>query len=285
MKARARAHGAATIIAAFATGRGAALGVDLKKTVEVELLGEGAGVGEAPGELTLPDYCVKRVFGHFKVEYGYRIRELEDAIPRAVGLKSSSTVANATVLAAAEAVSRETGLEKPDDIALVNLGVDAAFDAKVTATGAFDDATASYFGGVTVTDNLNRGLVKRDKVEDLGVLVLVPEGQTLSASVDVRELKKISREIGLAWDKAKDGRVYEALTVNGIMHSLAFGHDPAPAVEALSAGAVAAGLSGTGPATVALCRDRVDEVRDALMAFEGNIIETKTTNERSGVVA
>ena len=40
-----------------------------------------------------------------------------------------------------------------DDLELVKLGVDAAFDAKVTVTGAFDDACASYFGGAVITDN------------------------------------------------------------------------------------------------------------------------------------
>ncbi len=49
--------------------------------------------------------------------------------------------------------------EMVDDFEIVNLGVDAAFDAKVTVTGAFDDACASYFGGVVVTDNLERKIV------------------------------------------------------------------------------------------------------------------------------
>jgi len=280
MKAKARAHGAATIIAAFATGKGAALGVELGKTVEVELLSEKTTVKEP----SLPDYCVQRVLKHFNADYGYKITELEDEIPRAVGLKSSSTVANATVLAATKAICEQIGGEIPDDLTLVNLGVDAAFDAKVTATGAFDDATASFFGGVCITDNLNRKLVERWPVENLTVLVLVPGGKTLSASVNIPELKKMSKEIGFAWNKAKAGSIYEALTLNGIMHSLHFGIDPTPAIEALKAGALAAGLSGTGPATVALCKNNAGEVKDALSVFEGDILETKTTNEPSRVI-
>jgi shikimate kinase len=54
-----------------------------------------------------------------------------------------------------------------DDLAVVNLGVDAAFDARVTVTGAFDDACASFFGGIVVTDNLKRRLVKHS---------ILPEG-------------------------------------------------------------------------------------------------------------
>jgi shikimate kinase len=283
MKSRARAHGAATIIAAFATGKGAALGVDLGKTVEVELF-EGEKI-MSPKNPRLPDYCVLRVLKHFGLKCGFCVRELSDDIPHAVGLKSSSTVANATVLAAAAAASKISGKKMPADLALVDLGVDAAFDAKVTVTGAFDDATASFFGGVCITDNLKRRLVKRTPLEDLTVVVLVPEGRTLSGSVDVQKLKKMAEEIGFAWKRASEGRIHEALTINGVMHALAFGHDPAPALAALSAGALSAGLSGTGPATVALCRrEGVGAVKSAFSAFDGGIITAETTNEKSRVL-
>ena len=285
MKSKAKAHGAGTIIAAFATGCGAAFGADLWKKVEVELFEQKRVKVDFPEGLSLPDYCVRRVLSRYNTNFDYRIKELEDQIPRAVGLKSSSTIANATVLAAADAVSRALGKKMPNDIALVNLGVDAAFDAKVTVTGALDDATASYFGGVVITDNLGRKLIKRSKVPDLSVVILVPEGQTLSGSVKVSELKKMSKEIGFAWERAKSGRILEALTINGMMHALAFGHDPAPAIEALRAGALASGLSGTGPATVALCRkEDVSSVKSAFSAFDGEILTTKTTNEKSKVM-
>ena len=77
-------------------------------------------------------------------------------IPVAKGLKSSSAAANATALAATAALGKTL-----DDLELVKLGVEAAFDAKVTVTGAFDDACASYFGGVVITDNLNRQIIKQ----------------------------------------------------------------------------------------------------------------------------
>ena len=73
---------------------------------------------------------------------------------------------------------------------LVNLGVDAAFDAKVTVTGAFDDACASYFGGVVITDNLERKIVKQLPLpEDLIVLFHVPPEKAYSADSNVERLK------------------------------------------------------------------------------------------------
>ena len=68
---------------------------------------------------------------------------------------------------------------------LVNLGVDAAFDAKVTVTGAFDDACA-LFGGIVITDNLKREIVKQLPLpEDLTVLFLVPPEKAYSADSNV----------------------------------------------------------------------------------------------------
>ena len=100
---------------------------------------------------------VARVLRRFGLEnsFGAKIKTCSN-IPIAKGLKSSSAAANAAALAATAALGKTL-----DDLELVKLGVDAAFDAKVTVTGAFDDACASYFGGVVVTDNLKREIVKQ----------------------------------------------------------------------------------------------------------------------------
>ncbi len=50
-----------------------------------------------------------------------------------------------------------------NDLEIVNLAIDSSLEAGVTITGAFDDATASYFGGVTVTDNINREIIIKEK--------------------------------------------------------------------------------------------------------------------------
>ena len=84
----------------------------------------------------------------------------------AAGTDNSTDVTLATVAALNKTL---------DDMTILNLGVDAAIEAKVTITGAFDDACASYFGGVVVTDNLKRKIVKRFKVDEaLTVLFYVP---------------------------------------------------------------------------------------------------------------
>ena len=73
-------------------------------------------------------------------------------------LKSSSTAANAAVLATLDAMGEEMDL-----IEAAKIGVAAAREAGETITGALDDALASMLGGAVVTDNRNMKLLKRDR--------------------------------------------------------------------------------------------------------------------------
>jgi len=296
MKAKTTAHGAATIVAAFAAGRGGAFGISLETAAEAEIIGgeriHAEIVGHPDEDTTLLGCCAKQVLGYFGVDSGVKIKT-ESEIPFASGLKSSSTAANAAVSAIACALAKEHGGEilgedglhiivnnrEADDLTLINLGVSAAFDAKVTSTGAFDDACASYFGGYVLTDNTTREIVERGEMEPLKVLVFLPEGKSYSGKVDLKKIKSIKKEVEFAWAKASRGNIREALTVNGLVHSLYFGLNPVYAVEALRAGAVASGLSGTGPATVALTDSKETEIKQAWSGFPGKIIETETTNE------
>ncbi|OYT49613.1 shikimate kinase, partial [Candidatus Bathyarchaeota archaeon ex4484_231] len=159
---KAVAHGAVTIINAISCGFGAALGVELKTEAFVKLTSEPGHVEgrilSHPEESTiLIEKTVNRVLKHFRLEdeYGAYVETKSD-IPIARGLKSSSAAANAVTVAVIAALG-----EKVDDLTVVNLGVDAALDAGVTITGAFDDACASYFGDIVITDNYNRKILKQ----------------------------------------------------------------------------------------------------------------------------
>ena len=144
--AQAIAHGAATIVNAIALGKGAAFGVGLSTKAKVTLTDEpqvitGEIVSDPAESTALIEKTVTRVFQRFKVEkrFGAKVQTWSE-IPAARGLKSSSAAANAVVLATTAALG-----ETLDDLEIVKLGVAAAFDAKVTVTGAFDDACASRY--------------------------------------------------------------------------------------------------------------------------------------------
>ncbi len=286
-KAVAIAHGAATIVNAIALGKGAAFGVDLWTRAEVNLTDEPgvirAEIVSDPKESTLLiEKTASRILRHLSLEksFGVKIKTLSN-IPIARGLKSSSVAANATALATTAALGKTL-----DDLEIVKLGVEAAFDAKVTVTGAFDDACASFFGGIAITDNLKREIIKQTALPaDLVVLFHVPPQKAYTIDCNVNRLSTLKPLVEVAFEKALEGKVWEALTLSGLIYSSASNLNTAIAIDALAAGAVAAGLCGKGPAVTAVVpTDKVDLVKAALQKYDGEVLQANMNCEKAKVL-
>jgi shikimate kinase len=286
-RAEAISHGAATIVNAIATGKGAAVGVDLWTKAAVTITDEPGTVGvkilsDSSENPVLAQKTAEHVLKRFGLEkeFGAKV-ETRSNIPVARGLKSSSAAANAIALATTAALERSL-----NDVAVVNLGVDGAVDAKVTVTGAFDDACASYFGGVVITDNMERRIVKRfELAEAPAVLFYVPAKKTYTADSDVKRMKDMASVVKIAYREALNGNYWAALTLNGLIYSSALAYDPSPAIEALTAGALASGLSGTGPAVTAIVpEDKIDAVKEVWQNREGEVLEARINQEKAKVV-
>ncbi len=282
--AEAVSYGAVTIVNAMATGKGAAVGIKLWTRAKVTLTSRAGLITERnlsdPKEKGgLAEATVKRVFRRF----GYSKRlgaivETQSNIPIAAGLKSSSAASNAIALACVKALGRKT-----EDIEVVKLGVEASLSAGVTLTGAFDDACACYFGGVVITDNLKRRILKRFKPGTrLRVLVHVPKQKLYTHDVDPAPLREIKPIIRVAFREALRGDYWNSLTLNGLAYSTAFGFNTTSTMTALNAGAVAAGLTGKGPAVVAIVRESDKEnVRAVWRRLGGRIIETSLNFQKA----
>jgi len=286
-QAEAISHGAATIINAIATGKGSAVGVDLWTKAKVSLTDEVGQVdvvicSDSSENPVLAQETVGHVLKHFGLEneFGAKV-ETSSNIPVARGMKSSSVAANSIALATVAALERSL-----DDIDLVRLGVEAALSAKVSITGAFDDACASYFGGVIITDNLERQIVKRFELSEAPtVLFYVPSQKTYTVSSNVKRMKALSSAVKIAYNEALNGNYWAALTLNGLVYSSVLGYDSSVAVDALMAGALAAGLSGTGPAVTAIVsEDDKELVKQAWQNYEGDILEAQINLEKARVV-
>lgn len=278
MRGVASACGSATVVNAIATGKGAAFAIGLRVRADVELTDEaGKIVGQIAGEPSestkLVEICARKVLKRFKLErtHGARIKTTSK-VPMAVGLSSSSAAANAAVLATFAALGK-----KPNPRVVLNLGIDAAFEAGVTVTGAFDDAAASFFGGGVVTDNLKRRIMKRFRVDPkLDVLIHVPPSKLRTSQVDVARTKPLAKFVDIAHRQALRGNIFSALILNGLLYSSALGHDVTTAFNALRAGALAAGLTGTGPAVVAIAKpNNTYDIKEAWRGKPGRTILTK----------
>ena len=286
-KAIAITHGAATIVNAIALGKGAAFGVDLWTKAEVKLTDDPhvfkAEITSDPKESTiLIENTIVKVLQRFALDncFGAKVKMWSN-IPIAKGLKSSSAAANAVALATISALGKTL-----DDLEIVKLGVEAALDSKVTVTGAFDDACASFFGGIVITDNLKREVVMQlPLVDNLVVLFHVPPEKAYTADSNVSRLQMVRSLVEVAYKEALAGNVWEALTLNGLIYSPASGYNPCVAIDALAAGAVAAGLCGKGPAVTAVTsKDKIDSVKAALQKYGGEVLQARMNCEKARVL-
>ncbi len=282
MKRTVRSPGSATIINAIATGFGSAFGIGLDIVCEAKSIKSGIECfNDVDADNTLMELCVKRVFDHYNIsqeEFGVNLKTTSK-LPMASGLSSSSASSNAIVKAVSEIVSQEFDFKPLDDLEIINMAIDASLDAGVTITGSFDDATASYFGGVVVTDNKNREFIIRERMDEHPILVYMPNFYSKSGDSNPERMKLLSPLVETAFGFAKDRNYFKALNLNGLIYSATLGFDSAIAVDALEAGAIASGLSGTGSSFVAVVSpDSIDDVRESWSKYEGKVIETAVDN-------
>ncbi len=204
---------------------------------------------------------------------------VKSEIPIGFGLKSSSAVSNAVALACSRLAAEEV-----DDIAVLDAAVRASLDARVSITGAYDDATACYFGGFTVTDNYSRKLLRREAApENLSAVIFLPRNTPRG---DVKKLSNLSSLFTDAFRLAEAGEYWKAMTLNGVLSAAALSASYRPVMAAIEHGALAAGISGNGPSVAAVAYEgELEEIQSALSKFDGRIILSKINNQKATVEA
>jgi shikimate kinase len=223
----------------------------------------------------LIERCVECVLERYGAEDRGGHVETESDVPMAAGLKSSSAAANATVLATLDALDPA---DPPSREEACRIGVEAARDVGVTVTGAFDDASASMLGGVTVTDNDADEVLSREPIE-WDVLVWTPAERAYSADADVERCRRIAPVAETVEDLALAGEYATAMTINGFAFSAALSFPTEPMMEALPS-ATGVSLSGTGPSVVAVGeREALGGVREEWEQRGGTTWQTSTQND------
>ncbi len=274
MKGYAWANGAATVLNAVATWKGAAFGIELKTRAEVELNNSGNILGDVVGvDTRLIEACVRMVLERLGYSYGAVVRTSSE-IPVAGGLKSSSTAANAAVLATLDALQ-----EDMDRVEAAKIGVAAAREVGVTITGALDDALASMLGGIVVTDNRRMLLLKREEFS-CHVMLLVPQRKLFSIDTDISRSRLIAPIADVVYELAMRGDYGRAMTLNGLAYCAALDLPAKPMLLALEAGSKGVSLSGTGPSYAAIIdENKMDALEAAWRPLGGRVIRTKANNK------
>ena len=282
MKKIVRSPGSATIINAIATGFGSAFGIGLD--IECEAATTSSSIkcsNDVGADTQLMDLCANKVFEYYGIDsddFGITLKT-KSKLPMASGLSSSSASSNAIVKVTSEIIAEEFDLKPLEDIEVINMAIDASLDAGVTITGSFDDATASYFGGVVVTDNRNRKFIIKERMDDYQILIYMPNFHSKSGDSNVERMRILAPLVETAFGFASKKEYLKAINLNGLLYSAALGFDSSIALDALQNGALASGLSGTGSAFFAIVDDEsIDGVGESWRKYEGRVIKTHVDN-------
>jgi shikimate kinase len=277
--AKSQVHGAISIVNAIATGKGSALGISLKVSAEVKLQkGRGIRFISKNNEDSLIKNIVQRTIPKEIIEDNMITISIDSEIPIGYGLKSSSAVSNAVALACG-CIGHNSQI---DDYAILDAAVRSSLESQVSLTGAYDDASACYFGGFTVTDNYaGRILRKESTPENLYAIIILPPD---SSRGDIKMLRKLSDLFEDAFQLAESGQYWKAMKLNGVLASAALSSSYRPVLDAMEHGALSASTSGNGPAIAAVAyRDTVEDIVQGLSKFDGKIIVSKASNEKASV--
>ena len=239
--------GAVSIINAMPGGIGAVIGTELTTRSEFIPGGESRIVditNDRSEPTLLAELCVSASYEMARADEpeGWRLIT-SSKMPPSKGLKSSSSACNAII----SAVFNEIGFIT-DPLTTIKLGVKCARQAKVTRTGSFDDACGCHYGGFVMTDNNTDSIMFMKNVPKYDVVIHVPERKIRKEGLDMEPLKRVAAEQRKVIELSKTDFL-SAMTLNGRIIAEASGLDNDIAEMAMNAGALAAGISGSGPST------------------------------------
>lgn len=280
MQVKATVHGAISIVNAIATWKGATLGID-SKVEAVMRVSDGHGISVGTENKNLSSRLISKV-----IELSVPKRELEknkielsvdSEIPTGYGLKSSSAISTVVSLACHKIFKT-----RYTDQNVLDAGIDASLATKVSMTGAFDDACACYFGGIVVTDNKLRKIIKMQKTPtDVGVVIFIPKSRKRG---NIKKLRNLSGVFERAWNFAREGEYWSAMVLNGLATSHILNSDPKIILRLVENGALGASVSGNGPAVAAVAKkNNISNIRKVFSDLEGKVITAAVNNKKADV--
>ncbi len=279
-KSRAVVRGAVSLVNAIANKKGATMGISLKVEATVETRpGKGIVIQSRNKTLSsrLINKTVEKILTKKELEENKITITLESEIPTGYGLKSSSSISSAVALACAKIFK-----PKMTDQQILLAGVNASIESKVSITGAYDDACSCYFGGFNVTDNAKKQIITSEKIPtNLIAVIFIPKNRKRG---NVKNLKTLSSVFENAWKLAKNTNYWEAMIINGLATSTILNSDPKIITNLLEKGAIAASVSGNGPAIAAIVKKENEQnVKKVFSSLDGNIIVSKVNNKKAEV--
>ncbi len=266
-----------SIINAIATGKGSTLGISLKVKAKITLEPGFTGISKNFANDKLVNRIIRSIIPSKVLNNNFISINLTSDIPAGWGLKSSSAVSNAISLSCYKLIKEEIY-----DRAVLNTAVNSSLWAKVSLTGAFDDACACYFGGIILSDNHYKKLIKREQINnDLWVIIFLPNGIYRG---DVMKLKLHKELFNHAFKLAIKGDYWKAMNLNGILINSILYNNYDPLLCAIENNCLAVSYSGNGPAIAAVVyKDNIDNMKASLQNHDGKLIVSQVNNLKAFV--
>jgi len=277
---RATIHGAISIVNAIAIGKGATLGISKKVNVEMEAT-NGNGIVIEIQNKPMKSRLINRVIQKIipKNEFSKtKLRiSLDSEIPTGYGLKSSSAISTVVAMASAKLFK-----PKMTDFEILNAGVDASIETKVSLTGAYDDACACYYGGFIVTDNYKKKIVRSEKcLNRVSAIIFIPKSRKRG---NFRKLRMSSSTFEQAWNLAKKSDYWNAMILNGLATSPILSFEPKIIPKLIENGALGASVSGNGPSIAAIVRnDSISKIKKVFSSLDGSTTVSEINNKKAEV--
>ena len=278
LSAIATMYGAVSIVNAIASGKGSTLGISLKVTVKITLEPGHNGISRNFVNDKLVNRIIRTILPNSIVKNHFISISLNSEIPAGWGLKSSSAVSNAVSLACYKLLN-----DKIYDRSVLNTAVNSSLWAKVSITGAYDDACGCYYGGLVLTDNYYKRLIRRDPVnEELHVIIFLPTG---IARGEVKNLSYHKELFHHAFRLALKGDYWKAMNLNGVLTNSLLYNNYLSSIKALENNCLGVSYSGNGPAIAAVVhKDNIQNLINSLERLNGKIIHAKANNSKCNVV-
>lgn len=242
MKGTGISYGAISVLNAIPCGIGSTIGISLKTKAEFyESKNTNIEIKRWNGiDKKLAEFCVQKTLQKLgKTVKGYNL-VIDSEIPPSVGLKSSSSVTNAIVMAIINYYESRESFEE-----ILKFASEISKESGYSETGAYDDACGCHYGGLVLTDNTKNLLLYRKNIPKYDVVIIIPDKQRKRA--DAQELKKQSQIYERMIGKVAS-ELMETITKNGESVGKIIGDDSEIQKKALQNGALATCVSGNGPA-------------------------------------
>ncbi|MBP51148.1 MAG: hypothetical protein CMA68_03620 [Euryarchaeota archaeon] len=242
------ANGGVSILHALGLGRGCSIAIDLTTTVNIH--DEPMDVqDDYHGLLDAVLHCWRKRGLPTPNTLGW---EVISDVPIGQGLKSSSALACAALRALNQ--SSWAGLS---DSEIVDIAVESQVKCGCSVTGSMDDSWAAMGPGWKLVDPrlpASESVLFEGEVDDELSVLIIPRG-IRESEIDANSFSQNSHLFERSLASLTNGSFLDALSSNGM--AVASSTDDFEALRtcnlAIASGALAAGLSGSGPAIAVVC--------------------------------